>query len=149
MYADSIKFSAPCLVHGTKLPHYGNASCPYVSTQSLWLQCACVSEDGLWIAVSGRRGCCIFRTDLGRWRFFGDLTHERSFHCTGMAWMCGTSDTSPLLFAACDLQPQGRSSHLSSAAAASSRSSRASIGARQPRTGALFSVNFAHHVVDR
>lgn len=52
----------------------------------------------------------MFRTDLGRWRFFGDVSHERSFHCTAMAWVSQHSDPAPFLLLCCDLKPSDHNS---------------------------------------
>ncbi|KAL1920513.1 uncharacterized protein VTP21DRAFT_890 [Calcarisporiella thermophila] len=44
---------------------------------------ACISPDGRYIAVAGRRGLAHFSVVSGRWKMFGNQQQEREFFCRG------------------------------------------------------------------
>ncbi|KAI8463229.1 MAG: hypothetical protein J3K34DRAFT_462531 [Monoraphidium minutum] len=50
---------------------------------------AAASADGGDVAVSGRRGLAVFSVAAGRWRLFGDVSHERRVAAAALGWLGG------------------------------------------------------------
>ena len=47
------------------------------------------SADGRDLAAAGSRGLVLHDFKTGKWRFFGDVSHEREFVATALAWLEG------------------------------------------------------------
>jgi hypothetical protein len=63
---------------------------PHAYASPNWpLRLLAESGDGRDVAAAGSKGLVLLDTKTGKWRFFGDVSHEREFVATGLAWLDG------------------------------------------------------------
>ncbi|KAG0336887.1 hypothetical protein BG000_006049 [Podila horticola] len=67
---------------------WNNVMVPAVYLSDNWpIRYSCLSPDGHYLAIAGRRGLAHYNLHSCRWRLFGNWQQEQSFRCQGgLAW---------------------------------------------------------------
>ncbi|KAF9570180.1 hypothetical protein EC968_002119 [Mortierella alpina] len=67
---------------------WNNVMVPAVYLSDNWpIRYSCLSPDGHYLAIAGRRGLAHYNLHSCRWRLFGNWQQEQSFRCRGgLAW---------------------------------------------------------------
>ncbi|KAG0293497.1 hypothetical protein BGZ98_002152, partial [Dissophora globulifera] len=67
---------------------WNNVMVPAVYLSDNWpIRYSCLSQDGHYLAIAGRRGLAHYNLHSCRWRLFGNWQQEQSFRCQGgLAW---------------------------------------------------------------
>ncbi|KAF9197029.1 hypothetical protein BGZ50_002740 [Haplosporangium sp. Z 11] len=67
---------------------WNNVMVPAVYLSDNWpIKYSCLSPDGNYLAIAGRRGLAHYNLHSCRWRLFGNWQQEQSFRCQGgLAW---------------------------------------------------------------